>query len=98
MGVRYFDIDPELNDKSKICHIITEKLKDEKYEMAFKNADFNASTEMDTQSFDEDTYTYFNIFDDDNSIQIYKNKSNKSNKLSKHKKTTKENNKQTKKK
>jgi hypothetical protein len=96
MGIRYFDIDPELNDKSKICKIITEKLKDEKYEMAFKNADFNASTEMDTQTLDEDTFSYFNIFDeDDSSIQIYKNKSNK---LSKHKKKAKENNKQTKKK
>jgi hypothetical protein len=81
MGVKYFGVDPELNDKSQICKIINQKLKDEKYEMAFKQADFNPGTEMDTDTIDDDSYSYFNLFDDDEDDY----KSVKSKKISKKK-------------
>lgn len=68
MGVKYFGIPPEMNNKSDICKIIIEKLDDEKA-MVINYNKYIASDMSDIE--DENSYSFF---DELSSLKNFKNK------------------------
>jgi hypothetical protein len=71
MGIKYFGISPDMNDKEKICKIMVDKLKDEqndqkdkfsKESLIHSDIDVNLSNTDESESTRRDDYDIFNLF------------------------------------
>jgi hypothetical protein len=56
MGIQYFGIDPELNNKEEICKIIRDKLQEEKKNIAVNDIEDNEDSSF---SNDDESFSFF---------------------------------------